>query len=201
MSDTKQEHEAETANAASPAEQRQAAREPEAPSRADGPEQTQAVRRAGEETAEKLEAFIDRLNLKMHLAGMDARAAWEEKVRPRLSHMAAELRRAAREVTDDETRLQAHLAMMELRDRWERLYRHLGPIADHLRNAGDVAADELEAKWRALVEEAEDDPEEDAARHARLRQEIEKAGDDIEALTRDALKKMGITLEGGASEG
>ena len=160
------------------------------------PEKGKDLERASREAAKKLDAFIDRLGLKMHLFGMEARTAWDEKVRPELSRMAAELRDVSEKVADDETRLQAHLAAMELRDRWERLYRHLGPIADHLRNATDVAADALEAKWRALVEEADESPEEKEARRKRLEEELEKAGEDLEVLTREALKKMGRVLEG-----
>lgn len=166
---------------------------------------TTPERAEGLRTAEDLERLRDELQLKMHLAGMEARSAWE-RIEPELRHMAAELRRGAEEGGDGQARLDAHLAMMEASERWERVAPLLSPLAAHLLTAGAVAAEDLEARLRGVREGGEPRPRErpeaegagDAearARRERLRRELEAAGNDAAGLARRALTSLRKALD------
>lgn len=72
----------------------------------------------------------DELQLQLHLAGMDAKDAWDA-LAEQLQAIEQNLERArqASTTTAGEARLQAHLALMEARDRWSELQPRLQAVA------------------------------------------------------------------------
>jgi hypothetical protein len=96
-----------------------------------------------EQAATTLAAFMEGVRLKLHLAGMDARTAWEEELRPELESLEASLRSSLEHGLQavGEARVQAHLGLMEARQRWEEIEPRVAEAVDRLR-AGTKESDE-----------------------------------------------------------
>jgi hypothetical protein len=77
--------------------------------------------------ADRLSALRAEAALQIHLAGMDARSAWDE-VGPEVEALEARLKEAVGEATSGQAALELHLLLMDARTRWER-------ISMRLRNA------------------------------------------------------------------
>lgn len=80
-----------------------------------------------DDAAKELRRLRDRARVKAHLAGMDAKTAWDEELSPELERLEGELERSGREALakgkelGGEARVQLHLGVMEARDRWAKL--------------------------------------------------------------------------------
>ena len=95
--------------------------------------------------AGELARLRDEMMLKIHLAEMDARDAWNQ-ISPEVEKVEKRLEESARRAVDgvgDEAELQLHLAFMDARERWGELEGHLRGIASRVRRAGTQAIEAL----------------------------------------------------------
>lgn len=148
-----------------------------------------------------LERLIKDVSLKIHLAGMDVKSAWES-LGPDIDALRASLKRArpkrrtAKKASPvsmavDEVELQAHLAAMEAGERWESIERRLGPILEHLEGAGRSlvgAAGVTEAEGRARREQA-------ARSRVAAKEELRQAGDHLRAAAKDGIAILRDALD------
>lgn len=94
----------------------------------------------------ELRTLRDEVRLKIHLASMDRRDAWE-RLRPEVDRVANRLEIAFEEAAalgdrfGDEAELQFHLGWMEARDRWHSLEPHVDRVVSHLQTLGEEVAD------------------------------------------------------------
>jgi hypothetical protein len=89
-----------------------------------------------QDLAQKLVTLGEKANLKMNLAGMEAKKSWENmsdsmrKLADNFRHMKYEAKKDSEEANVD-----LHLGLMEARDRWGEMLEHLQPLKEELRNA------------------------------------------------------------------
>jgi len=100
-----------------------------------------SLRTVATETAEALTAWRDDIKVRLHLAGMDARDAWE-KVEPDVEIARARLRKALDAVVpggSEAVRLELHLGLAEARERLATIEPNLETLGDDLAKAGRKA--------------------------------------------------------------
>ena len=85
--------------------------------------------------SQKLHTLSDKVNLKAHLAGMEAKQSWESMTKS-INNLADNLRRVKKNAIKDsqEARVQVHLALMEAKDHWDELQTHFAPLKKDLQN-------------------------------------------------------------------
>jgi hypothetical protein len=94
-----------------------------------------------EQIAEQIERVGDELRVRVHLAGLEAKDAWD---RAHLERIGDELRRVA-----DEAKVQGSLAGLEAKDAWHRIEQRLGTLSGRV----GAGADEIVRELAASVEE------------------------------------------------
>lgn len=85
--------------------------------------------------ADRMERVGDELRVRAHLAGMEAKDAWD---RAHMERITDELRGAA-----DEARLQMHLASLDARTAWNRIDKKVGELSGRFGTAADDVVREL----------------------------------------------------------
>ncbi len=106
-----------------------------------------SLRDIARDTAEKMAALRDELQVKLHLAGMDAHDSWK-KAEPGLVRAEKRLREALDLVVpggSDKVRLELQLGLMEAKDR----VRELEPT---VRQLGDAVTDAAKTGFAKLKE-------------------------------------------------
>lgn len=88
-----------------------------------------------ERLADRMERVGDELRVRAHLAGMEAKDAWD---RAHLERITDELRSAA-----EEARLQIHLASLDARTAWSRVDKKIGELSGRFGTAADEVVREL----------------------------------------------------------
>lgn len=158
------------------------------------------------ELANALERLVEDIGLKVHLASMDVRDAWAS-LEPDILALQKALRRPpprrrkgaspARMVLE-EAGLQVHLAALDAADRWEAIERRLGPIIDHLANAGRSVTDAV----KVVEREGKERREAENRNRTEAREDLREAGEhlrkvaaDAMAILRDAFETAHIKLE------
>jgi hypothetical protein len=103
-------------------------------------EETNPFVEEAHEGALNLQRLRQEVELRLHLAGMDARDAWGE-VRGRLQNMERAFRRLGERVgtAGNEAEMQLHLGILELQDRWNEVELHLGRIVDEIERGTEKA--------------------------------------------------------------
>jgi hypothetical protein len=87
--------------------------------------------------AERMEAVRDDLRVRLHLAGMEAKQAWDRAHLERVQDELARIR--------DEMKVQAHLAGMDAKEAWSKLESRLEALRGQAGGAKDAIAKELES--------------------------------------------------------
>lgn len=88
-----------------------------------------------ERLADRMERVGDELRVRAHLAGMEAKDAWD---RAHLERITDELRGAA-----EEARLQIHLASLDARKAWSRVDDKIGELSGRFGTTADEIVREL----------------------------------------------------------
>lgn len=173
-----------------------------------------------EALGDALKRLRDEVELKIHLATMDTRDAWES-LKPDIDALQKKFGEAIHSETTtrpakilfDEARLQMHLAVMNARDAWDAIEPKILPIVDHLeqaaREVGKAARtteeqgrvrDRQRAKHRVQHQtrraKARAKLEKEAAkRRARVRADLRRAQEALDAAAKDAVGQIKLGIE------
>lgn len=87
-----------------------------------------------------LKKLIDTVQLKSHLAGMDAKDGWEH-LSKRLGKIEQDIKSFGEDLhaESQEARIQAHLGAMEAKEKWKTLKTHLSDLVDDIQDSTQSA--------------------------------------------------------------
>lgn len=124
----------------------------ERPTPSRDPAEREHFQKATEDARRSLKALLDELRVQAHLAGMEAKDAWEE-LEPQLGRMEQRLEEVSERLkqASDEAELQAHLGVKEAQTRWEALKDSLSDVVETtLENTVGAVVDKARAPKRVI---------------------------------------------------
>ncbi|MCC7534611.1 MAG: hypothetical protein IT379_00275 [Deltaproteobacteria bacterium] len=167
-------------------------------------------------TLAALNELREHVRVQVHLGGMEARDAWEQRVAPRMESLVERLsvslgHMGAAAVVPEDVKLRAHLGAMDARDEWRTLEAHVAPIVERVRAGGASIADVVRERgggWEeakqaiAAIAEVDAPPTSRAAavetldadtraRAERVRAQLAAAGRSFEVAAHDAIEEIG----------